>query len=256
MVGEERKMNMRPVAVVLGLGPLMALAVVGSPQEPKVDSGAGKILDRVAQAYAGCRTYRDTGVVRTVFIKGEQRRTTERRFRTAFVRPDRFRFEFSERTCCEDQGRYIISMNGPEILTWWEIKPGVEKPPSLVEALGAAAGVSAGSSRSIPGLLLPDELRGGRLTAMKDTALLPDADLDGVRCLRVEGGWGKDRLILWIDSDTYLVRRIDLGHTFDDFRTETTTLYEPTIDQEIGEDALAFGAPLAKAAPSKAATRP
>ena len=244
-------MKTRTAAFALGVMPL-----IGTAGAPSNGGDAAKILERVAQTYAGSRTYQDKGVVKTVFVNGERRRTTERRFHTAFARPDRFRFEFSERTCCEDVGRYIIWQNGPEVLKWWEIQPTVEKMESLRMALGAAAGVSAGTSDTIAPLLLPD-LRPGRLTRPAEATLLTDADLDGVRCLRVQVSERGQPLTIWIDSGTYLIRRLDESRKLSEgTQTETTTTYEPVIDQEVAEDALAFGAPTKGGEASKASTRP
>jgi hypothetical protein len=58
------------------------------------------IVDRVRAVYATCSTYRDTGEATMVFIKGPRptdRRTHALEFRTEFVRPDRFLFEYTNR---------------------------------------------------------------------------------------------------------------------------------------------------------------
>lgn len=47
-----------------------------------------QILATMAEAYAGCATYRDTGRVSTRFLHpGRKPRTSIKPFRTAFVRP-------------------------------------------------------------------------------------------------------------------------------------------------------------------------
>ena len=56
--------------------------------------GANEVLDRMAKAYAGCSSYRDPRVVTSVFVNSQRQRTVEKPLLTAFVRPDRFRFEF------------------------------------------------------------------------------------------------------------------------------------------------------------------
>src|SRR5438132_12536499 len=88
---------------------------------------AEEILARVARTYAEAQSYRDTGLVRTVFISDDRPdRTVEKSFKTAFIRPDDFRFEYDEK---EDDGRdyrYIIWRKGKEIQTWWDVTPGVE----------------------------------------------------------------------------------------------------------------------------------
>jgi hypothetical protein len=53
------------------------------------------ILGRCRETYATCASYRDTGLVRTVMTAPIEH-TSVIHFRTAFVRPDRFRFEFEQ----------------------------------------------------------------------------------------------------------------------------------------------------------------
>ncbi len=61
----------------------------------KLDSPtAAQILARMDKVYANCKSYRDTGVVKIVFAETDgSHHTVKRPFATAFVRPDRFRFE-------------------------------------------------------------------------------------------------------------------------------------------------------------------
>jgi len=49
---------------------------------------------------------------------------------------------------------------------------------------------------------------------------------------------------------TYLIRRIDSTHTFADFRTQDTTVYEPLLDRIVGDEELAFDPPDAKSGPT------
>lgn len=55
-----------------------------------------------------------------------------------------------------------------------------------------------------------------------------------------------DPITLWIDKKSYLVRRIDEQATFDTFRTQMTTTYEPVIDGEIADKLLEFDPPQQK----------
>src|SRR5207249_4186630 len=75
------------------------------------DSGtADEIFAYMVQSYRNCTSYSDSGVVKTIFIMTNGRtRTVEQPFTTAFVRPDRFRFEFQEKSGRPDQSvrRYI-----------------------------------------------------------------------------------------------------------------------------------------------------
>ena len=229
----------------VGLGLLLAWPMGATAAGPSSE----EILDRMAGAYAGARTYRDSGVMRTTFITEDgRRRVTERRFKTAFIRPDKFRFEYAERTCCEDEGRYIIWMHGDAVRTWWEVTPGIETVLTLGHALGAAAGVSGGTSMTVPTLLLPDvafgaDAAGARSVVYREPSRLPDDVLEGVPCFRLQVRRYDEPTIMWIDQATYLIRRLDAPLTFKGFKTEETTVYSPMVDGDVDAALLNFGAP-------------
>jgi outer membrane lipoprotein-sorting protein len=218
---------------------------VRSVEQPKPnDLPAKQIVDRMVKAYTDCKSYRDSGIVKTLFVENGGNRTVEKPFTTAFVRPDRFRFEYKE-TVGDRQMRFIVWSNGKEVQTWWDVKPGIDKPKSLRLALGGAASVSGNSSLNIPQLLLPDKMNWRRL-ALMEPKRAKDGKLDKVDCFRVEGKYGGNPITLWIDMKTYLVRRIDEQAKFDNFRTEQTTTYDPIIDQKITDKMLEFDPPAPK----------
>jgi outer membrane lipoprotein-sorting protein len=234
--------------LTLTAGCLIAV-VTGLPagaDEPKPDAlKAQDVLDRMAKVYADCKSYRDTGVVKTMFVEATGNRTVEKPFKTAFVRPDRFRFEYTEKRGGRED-RYIVWRKGKEVQTWWDVKPGVEKPESLDLALAGATGVSSSSAHTIPALLHPKEVSGRRLTEVTGAKRIEDAKLDKADCFRVEGKFADSPMTLWIDKKMFLVRRIDSQQRFDNFSTEETTAYDPVIDDEIPDKALEFDPPKGK----------
>ena len=113
---------------------------------------AQQILDKVATTYATCKSYRDSGVVTNDFgphRAGDRypRHIDAKPFRTPFVRPDQFRFEYDDLT---PEKPYIVWAKGSEVRKWWYIKPGEEKLRSLGHGLSGATGVSSGSAHTIP----------------------------------------------------------------------------------------------------------
>jgi outer membrane lipoprotein-sorting protein len=216
-------------------------------EEPKPEAfKAEDVLGRMAKAYAACKSYQDSGNVKTVFVWADRNRTVEKPFTTAFVRPDRFRFEYKEKEGGGPERRHIVWRKGKEVQTWWDVQPGVEKPESLEIALAGATGVSGMSAHTVPALLLPKEVGGRRLTDITEAKRIDDAKLDKVDCFCIEGKFGGNPITLWIDQKTFLVRRIDAQQKFDDFRTETTTTYDPAIDEEIPDKKLEFDPPKQK----------
>ncbi len=139
-----------------------ALMLTSSLAEEPAGLTAREILDRMEKTYGNCKSYSDSGVVKTVYISAEGKRTRERPFITAFVRPDRFRFEYrkDEEGDPKRETRYIVWRNGQEVETWWDVRPGFAKPESLNMALAGATGVSGGSAHRIPALLLPLRWKG------------------------------------------------------------------------------------------------
>jgi hypothetical protein len=231
---------------------------------------AGAILERMATTYAKCKSYQDSGCVTTIFIRSDGNHTSKRPFSTTFVRPSRFRFEFKDSLNGHTWRRYIVWADTEDVRTWWDIRPGVVQPPSLSLGLAGATGVSGGSAHTVPALLMPDSIGGRRLTDLTQLRRLEDAKLDGVDCFRIQGSMhieidpgelerrrqltlrvtGRDLPnsirgpeTLWIDRTTFLLRRIDKQTQFDDFRTESTTTYEPTLDFAIADNRLEFDPP-------------
>jgi hypothetical protein len=245
---------------LLAISPLM---LVGLNLPNYGDPVAGQIINRMARVYANCKSYRDSGVATTVSTmkKGDDHNFTYTReclFTTAFVRSDRFRFEYKEKLKLlpgMKQDRRIIWSNwkgvkpwwnfwsnGYEIQTWWDVRPGIEKPNRFDNAL---AGVPAAD---IPYLLLRSEVQFPRLMGITEAKLAEDGRLDGAECFRVEGKYGGNwtRITLWIDKESYLVRRIDERHEqssqVNSFRVTTT--YDPIIDEEIADKLLEFDPPV------------
>jgi hypothetical protein len=150
-----------------------------------------QILAAMAEVYATCASYRDAGRVVTRFVTTDRPRTSIKPFTTAFVRPDRFRFEYRDRFG-DGEGewdRYIVWAGGGVVRSWWSIQPDAEEPESLALALAAATGVSGGSAHTVPALLLPDVVGGRRLTALGGLVSLGDADLGEVACYRLRGSF-------------------------------------------------------------------
>jgi hypothetical protein len=225
--------------VCLALGSKAALGQRAAAPAPSAE----QILARVAAAYVSCRSYSDSGVVKDRY-PGLLGHTTEKPFRTAFVRPDRFRFQFVEvKGLFRGEYVYIAWRNGADVRTWWDVRPGVEQATSLDLALGAAAGISGGSARQVASLLMPQEIHGRCLTAVARAGLLSDAAIGLKACYRIVGTYADWPITLWIEKGSYLVRRVDLTTEIPEGKVEETTTYEPILDGEVTEKMLAFDPP-------------
>lgn len=109
---------------------------------------AHDIIRSMGEVYATCRSYTDSGCVQTAFLDtgSDEDFQQIRPFRTAFVRPDRFRFQYSERERhCPEAVRFIVALNGPRHDEWWDHTE-LEPNESLSMAIAGATRVSGGSA--------------------------------------------------------------------------------------------------------------
>jgi hypothetical protein len=211
------------------------------------------ILLTMKKVYAGCRSYRDTGTVRTSSETEGSRFGGEMPFRTAFLRPGPFRFEFVDTGLGDRSSKVALWWNGAEVHSWWDAQPGERLSESLQQALDAAAGISGGASLRIPGMLLPAIVGAG--APLVGPELLQDADDRGVACLRITG---KSRatpyaqtsgtitvtvqdetVTLWVDRTKFLLRKVVDVKTLSTYRMSRTTTYTPELDVDLAPEELA-----------------
>ncbi|HVS09667.1 MAG TPA: hypothetical protein VMS76_07305 [Planctomycetota bacterium] len=173
-----------------------------------------EVLSNVANVYASCRSYRDDGdVVSTIVGKPplELRNTARQPFSTVFQRPDRFRFEFRGMTGGSEEKweHYVIWSEEGLTRSWWTLRPEVEIGRSIEAAIGAAAGVSKGSSCTIPSLLIgTTELRSSLPPAEAVSALIRES-WNGHDCIRIDFSVYPNQVSsYWIDAASSLILRI------------------------------------------------
>jgi len=215
------------------------------------------ILLKMARAYRTCRSYRDTGEVRTTLLIKDGRAGNDRPFRTAFVRPDRLRFQFTETGLGERSTAYIVWTEGTEVRSWWDGQPGVRNAGTLQAALGVAAAPSGGSSTRVPGLLLPRSIGEGPIIIAAER--IQDGSDRGVSSYRIRGKSQRtpytltmgtqtltvqdESITLWIDRAKLLLRKVEDRKTFETYDSESITTYTPEFDVEIPAAELTFTPP-------------
>jgi thiol-disulfide isomerase/thioredoxin len=219
-------------------------AVIGCAAEPAPVApsppDAAKVLADMVQTYAQAKSYVDRGAVVTVF-SGASSHTDRKTFQTAFVRGDKFRFEYRGEF---PPNTMVVWNDGTHTYTSWSIQPGTIEEEDLAHALGAAAGVSTGLSTTIPAFLMP-ELRHNWLALLANPQLDADETIDGHACWRVRAQSHRgDPYTLWIDRKSHLLRRYTTSHHFASgphgaFDAATTTTYEPTANAPVSAALLA-----------------
>jgi hypothetical protein len=216
-----------------------------------IDLTAQQVLEKAAATYASCRSYQDAGVVLTTFY-GFWALETRRPFATSFVRDGGFRFEYREEQERSITGeflhgddRMVIWGDGTRVKTWWTTEDGRIDECSLDMALGGAAGVSGGASRAVPSMLLADKLGGLNPLSIENPLVQGIETIDGHDCYKVVGRHNHRTESVWIDSHTFLLRRVENAkHELDDTSTvEDVTVYDPAINIDIDPAVFMFVPP-------------
>jgi len=237
----------------------------------------------MAAVYAACKSYRDDGVVVCTHIRGAhafQRSTGRQPFRTLFVRPSRWRFEFLEETVGprHEWHHYVIWTDGTGHHSWWTLCPDSEGPLPISRLLAGATGVSGGAAHTVPVLLDP-EVGGYSLTTCRHAEYEgDDEEVDGCRCAKVRVTREHGRAeTLWIDRGSFLLRRVfhrtefneeihrrieeslrilnerriaegqqplPMGERMPGLVSESTTHYSPQMDIDIEDSEFAFVPPV------------
>jgi tetratricopeptide (TPR) repeat protein len=256
LFNEEELTMFANIASKLTIVTLCAASALFAGEVQKPELTPEKIIAKMAETYAGCKSYRDAGNVKTVYISDKRTNISERPFSTAFVRPDQFRFEYKEKvdSYVKENPCYIVWRKGSEILTWFNVYPNtVEKAKSFSSAISGATGVSGGSAHTVPVLLMP-ELGGSKLSDIKEAKLLEDSKLDDADCFRIQGKFislnksgktTKKPTVIWIDKKTFLLRRIENETVFiyAKFTSKTTTTYYPAVNCAVSPKLLEFAPP-------------
>jgi hypothetical protein len=197
---------------------------------------AAQIAERVAELYAACASYSDTGRYRSLHESGA--------FTTAFVRPDHFRFEYEGYVWDSIPDRSLIWRDGREGtdggLAEFRSRFAIDEHEGVgdreeeeeVTRLPLGEYLPRTMQRAIPALLLPGEVRDDAFDVPGGLRRLADARLDGQEgqeCHRIAG----ETRTLWIDRRTFLVRRIT--------EPGAVTSFEPILNGEVTEEMLRPG---------------
>ena len=180
-----------------------------------------QIMDQMKTAYRTCTSYSDTGRYETGLNNGS--------FKTAFIRPDRFRFEYQSDNLLS---HYLVWGKGNQA-EFRSAVPFESTRMRLDEAVASATGVSEETAHMIPCLLLKKELGGYSVDDMTGIHRLSDAVIDGQDCYCIAGKRLGDQTTvttLWLEKRTFLIRRIDEGGM--------VMTYQPIVNGKITEQAL------------------
>ena len=204
---------------------------------------ARQILEQVFRTYAISESYVDSGHVQTVYTTRLQEWIGETRFETAYVAPGRFRFEAEMRETPGAESGFIAWSDGNDARAWFSLSPQLfESVASLGSALDGGAGVTRDASGMIPGLLIRGTKLGGDIVRLANPVRLEDERIDGFDCFQVQGTRmpHKGPTRVWIDKQSFLIRRVYEEDELKNATTKTTWYYAPTINVPVAEELLRF----------------
>ena len=200
-------------------------------------SGAGfSIIEALVDRYRRLHSYRDEGVV----LQPDS--FPEVRFKTSFVAPELFRFEFS--TAHPFPGlrhrvtKHVVGSDGRRAYDF-EVRPGRDGVLRIVSDVGmavaGATGISSGAAHTIARLLIPS-VGGLALTDLRDWRADGETVVDGQQCVRLVGihprggAWE-----IAVDKALGLLRSV--AHDIEEDGRQLQIRRSITVDDELDDDA-------------------
>ena len=186
---------------------LMLLCLAGGAGAQGRRPDAREVVRKMAESYAACKSYQDTGVVETTYHEETEGRIEKMPFKTYFKRPNQFRFEWTDFVSWKAGRTSIIWSNATGVFTFWD-PDRYEKDEDLSMGIAGATGVSHGAAHTVPRLLLPTEIGGFALTELKDLSLAGEEVFEGEPCYKITGkhpfGFVYE---MWISKRDFLLRK-------------------------------------------------
>ena len=216
------------------------------------------ILAQVKATYPALTSYSDrVTMVTESQYPGSPLLREHHSFTTAFRAPRTFLLIFDQDPQAGGD-RYVLRSDENAIYSWWKATGVTETYPPGVGL--SAFGVSAYPTRSAVLQILPlifaDYGLSGPITDVSSAILEGEEDIEGHACYRLQGvgrsayGTGGGETFrpttLWIDKDSFLVRRLfqdtQQGSTSGMVDRQTTT-FDPLANPDLGADAFEFTPP-------------
>lgn len=216
---------------------LLILTATGGHSHQSETVSARQILDQMFSVYASCNSYMDKGRVKEDYSKSN--RVVIKPFTTAFVRPSRFRFEFTGDSDMKSQS-YVVWRDGASIRSWWSVKPQTRYHETLGHAVWGATGVSGSSAIVVPSMIFGNIGDYRRIESLTDLSLVREEKVSGRAAYRIQGkDWMNQLMTLWIDKKTFLLVKL-FEKRSGKADVELTIFYEPQVNVDVPPDKLSF----------------
>lgn len=183
-----------------------------------------EIMKALGRTYAQLESYQDKGYVETTFCPGtDEERITKLTFETFFLRPNLFRFNWTDRFSEDSEERHHIIWCDGKSAHWKypeQEKRLISMPFSLPNAtrdlglaIAGATGISSGTAHTISALLIPD-VGGNRLIDLRNLEYVDNGEVQGENCYHIQktNTQKKEETNLWISNSRLVVRKISMDY--------------------------------------------
>ena len=206
------------LGLAIGLAPAAGCSQSGSTTSPgsagapaKTLGDAKQVIERMAAAYRDAESYADAGQFRLQFERGDERVDESIDFSVTFARPNQIRIHAYQaivvcdgrhfRATVADLPGQVLERPAPDELT----VENLFNDPGLYAALG---GQIAGAPFQL-GLLLDKSSPEFILKNAEQPKLLAAKKIEDQPCYGVELDRNDGKLVLWIDQNTFALRRLE-----------------------------------------------
>lgn len=186
----------------------------GSPGDDKAApllTTPDKVLEAMADAYRGAKTYEDSGQFRLKFVRGQEQVDETADFSVTFARPNKLRLHAYQsivvcdgkqfRATISELANQVLEKPAPEDLTISDIF----SDPVLFQVITNGM---VGAPIQL-GLLLDKDALGPILKDGEEPKLLEAKKIEEQLCYGVEIKRPDGKLIFWIDQQTLALRRLE-----------------------------------------------
>jgi outer membrane lipoprotein-sorting protein len=228
---------------------LLLLAL--QPPALRAEETPAAILEHTRSVYAALTSYSDTGTALSEYSPTSH---DENSFATYFTRaPRHFMFDYRKAS-----GDRLVIWGDPDAFhVWWKTTGQVtEYPnPKNTGALTLSDYPTNGAITKIPSLLYSKANLPGAVQQFEPDRLAGMEDVGGNKCYRLEGTTndqyaktGKKvnvrNLTVWIDSTSYLIRKIlEDAPAPPGMLDRTTTIFDPQANPKLNDDPFRFVPP-------------
>jgi outer membrane lipoprotein-sorting protein len=220
------------------------------PPELRAQETPAAILEHTRSVYAALTSYSDTG---TLLKEYSPTSHDENSFATYFTRaPRHFLFDYRK-----PSDRLVIWGDPDAFHVWWKTTGQVtEFPnPKNTGAITQSEYPTSGAITKIPPLLYAKANLPGAVQHFEPNRLAGMEDVEGNKCYRIEGTTSDEyaqtgkkvdvrNLTVWIDSTSYLIRKIiEEAPAVPGMLNRTTTTFHPQANPKLNDDSFQFAPP-------------